>query len=75
MKDFLKLVFISILIATPVAWYFVSAWLSSFAFHVDMPWWAYGVAGILAILMAFATVSYQSLKAAMVNPVKSLKSE
>ena len=74
-KDFLKLVFISILIATPVAWYFVSAWLSSFAFHVDMPWWAYGVAGILAIFMAFATVSYQSLKAAMVNRVKSLKSE
>ena len=74
-KDFLKLVLVALVIAAPVAWYFLDGWLQTYAYHIEMPWWIFGVAGLLAILMAFLTVSYQSIKAAVVNPVKSLRSE
>ena len=74
-KDFLKLVLVALVIAAPVAWYFLDGWLQSYAYHIAMPWWIFGVAGLLAILVAFLTVSYQSIKAAVVNPVKSLRSE
>ncbi|WP_373511982.1 ABC transporter permease, partial [Persicitalea sp.] len=53
----------------------LDGWLQSYAYHIAMPWWIFGVAGLLAILVAFLTVSYQSIKAAVVNPVKSLRSE
>jgi putative ABC transport system permease protein len=74
-KDFLKLVLVALVIATPVAWYFLDGWLQSYAYHIALPWWIFGVAGLLAIVVAFLTVSYQSIKAAVVNPVKSLRSE
>ena len=74
-KDFLKLVFIAMLIASPLAWYFMDQWLQDFAYRTHIGWWVFGVAGFLAFLIAFITVSSQSIKAATDNPVKSLRSE
>jgi putative ABC transport system permease protein len=74
-KDFLVLVLVAILIASPIAWYAMSQWLSDFAYRIDMPWWAFGLAGLLAVGIALLTVSFQSIKAALMNPVKSLRSE
>ena len=74
-KDFLKLVFISFLIASPVAWYAVNQWLQNFAYRIDVRWWVFPLAGIIAILVALLTVSFQAIKAAIANPVKSLRTE
>ncbi len=74
-KDFLKLVAIAIVIACPVAWYFMQKWLAGFAYRVDVPWWMFAAAGGAAIVIAFLTVGFQSVKAALANPVKSLRSE
>ncbi|WP_266368344.1 ABC transporter permease [Tellurirhabdus rosea] len=74
-KDFLKLVGISIVIATPLAWYAMSRWLQDFAYKSDLPWWVFALAGVVAVAIAFLTVSYQSLKAALTNPVTSLRAE
>jgi putative ABC transport system permease protein len=74
-KDFLKLVLIAILIASPIAWYAMNKWLQGFAYKIDIPLWVFLVAGGLAILIAFITVSFQSIKAALMNPVKSLRTE
>jgi putative ABC transport system permease protein len=74
-KDFLKLVIISIVIATPIAWYVMDNWLNDFAHRIDIGWWVFAVAGLSALLIAMLTVSYQAIKAAMTNPVKSLRSE
>jgi putative ABC transport system permease protein len=73
--DFLKLVLIAIVIATPIAWYSMNHWLSDFAYRIDIAWWMFALAGLLAIGIALFTVSFQSIKAALVNPVKSLRSE
>ncbi|WP_413667764.1 ABC transporter permease [Mucilaginibacter sp. Mucisp86] len=74
-KDLMKLVLIATLIASPLAWYGMSKWLQSFAYRVDINWWIFAVAGILAVIIAFVTVSVQSIRAANANPAKSLKSE
>ena len=74
-KDFLQLVIVSLLIATPVAWYFMSKWLQDFSYHIEMKWWVFGLAGLMAIIVSLITVSFQAIKAAMANPVKSLRSE
>ncbi|MFK7774145.1 MAG: FtsX-like permease family protein [Saprospiraceae bacterium] len=74
-KDFLKLVFIALVIATPVAWYVMNNWLQDFAYRVEIQWWVFALAGIVSIVVAFITVSSQSLKAALTNPVDSLKNE
>jgi putative ABC transport system permease protein len=74
-KDLMKLVVIATLIASPLAWYGMSKWLQSFAYRVDINWWIFAVAGILAVIIAFVTVSVQSIRAANANPAKSLKSE
>jgi putative ABC transport system permease protein len=74
-RDFIKLVLISILFGSPVAWYAMNAWLADFAFHITISWWMFVAAGFLAIGIALLTVSFQSIKAALMNPVKSLKSE
>ncbi|MFD2571014.1 ABC transporter permease [Spirosoma soli] len=74
-KDFLKLVVIAILIASPIAWYAMSQWLEDFAYKIDIEWWVFALAGLLAISIALLTVSFQSVKAALMNPVKSLRSE
>ena len=74
-KDFVKLVLIAFVIASPVAWYFMNRWLQDFAFRVDIAWWVFGLAGMLALAIALLTVSYQAIKAALTNPVKSLRAE
>ena len=74
-KDFLKLVVMAILIAVPVGWYAMNRWLQDFAYRIDLAWWMFALAGALAIAIALLTVSFQSIKAALVNPVKSLRSE
>ncbi|MCF0061022.1 ABC transporter permease [Dyadobacter chenwenxiniae] len=74
-KDFLKLVVASILIATPVAWWAVSTWLKDFAYRIDIEWWIFALAGALSVVVALLTISFQSIKAALTNPVKSLRSE
>jgi putative ABC transport system permease protein len=74
-KDFIKLVCIAIVISSPLAWYAMNKWLQDFAYRVDFKWWVIAIAGGGAILIAFITVSFQSIKAAIANPVKSLRSE
>ncbi len=73
--DFLKLVSIAILIASPLAWYAMNEWLQDFAYHIQMEWWMIALAGTLATTIALTTVSFQSIKAALMNPVQSLKVE
>ncbi|WP_158861507.1 ABC transporter permease [Lunatibacter salilacus] len=73
--DFIKLVFAAIVIATPVTWYVMNRWLEDFAYKIDIAWWIYPLAGIVAIVVAMTTISSQAFRAAMVDPVKSLKSE
>jgi putative ABC transport system permease protein len=74
-KDFLKLVVIALVVASPIAWYFMKNWLDNFAYRIDLEWWVFAVAGFLAVGVAFLTVSFQSVRAALANPVKSLRSE
>ncbi|HMQ47667.1 MAG TPA: ABC transporter permease [Saprospiraceae bacterium] len=74
-KEVLLLVAGSLLLAGPLAYYFVERWLQDFAYRVDIQWWVFALAGVLAIGVAFLTVSFQSVKAALANPVESLKSE
>jgi putative ABC transport system permease protein len=74
-KDFLKLVILSIIIATPVAWWLMNKWLLDFAYHIQITWKAFAVAGCISVLIALLTVSFQAIKAALANPVKSLRSE
>jgi putative ABC transport system permease protein len=73
--DFLKLVFIASVIAFPFAWYFMNNWLQDFAYRINISWWIFAVAGIVALLIALITVSIQAIRAAMMNPVKSLRTE
>ena len=74
-SDFLKLVLIAIVIACPVAWWGLNKWLEDFAYRIDIGWWVFGLTGALALLIALATVGFQSVKAAIANPVKSLRAE
>ncbi|MGF7038378.1 ABC transporter permease [Mucilaginibacter lappiensis] len=74
-KDFIKLVFIAIVVATPIAWYAMNNWLDAFAYRIPIHWTVFVLAAGIAIVIAFATISFQSIKAAMANPVKSLRSE
>ncbi len=73
--DFVKLVAIAALIAFPISWYFLKGWLEEYAYRIEMQWWYFLVAGIAALLIALITVSFQAIKAALMNPVRSLKSE
>ncbi|MBA4850866.1 ABC transporter permease [Emticicia sp. BO119] len=73
--DFLKLVFVALFVAMPVAYYFMAQWLQDFAYRVSIEWWIFAATGAVAILIAIMTISYQAIKAAFMNPVKSLKSE
>jgi len=73
--DFLKLVGIAILISLPLGWYVMNKWLEDFTYRINIPWWVFLLAAFLAVLISVLTVSYQSIKAAIVNPVKSLRSE
>ncbi|HEV7378787.1 MAG TPA: FtsX-like permease family protein, partial [Dyadobacter sp.] len=74
-SDFIKLVVIAILIATPVAWYVMNEWLNGFAYRVEISFWVFLLAGLIAFLIVALTISYQSVKSALMNPISSLKSE
>jgi putative ABC transport system permease protein len=74
-KGFVGLVFLSLLIASPVAWWLTHNWLQDFAYRRPVAWWVFPLAGAGAILIALITVSFQSIRAAMANPIKNLRSE
>lgn len=74
-KDFLLLVGVAILIASPIAWLAMHRWLNAFAYRVDLGWWVFVVGGMAVLLMALITISFQSIKAAVSNPIKSLRNE
>jgi predicted permease len=74
-REFVKLMGIAFVAATPLAWYFAEQWLGKFAYRTDMAWWIFALAGGLALLIALLTVSFHSIRAALANPVKSLRSE
>jgi putative ABC transport system permease protein len=74
-KDFLKLVIIALLIAMPLAWLAANKWLQNYPYRITLSWWMFAVAGLLVVFIALATVSLQAIKAAIANPVKSLRTE
>ena len=73
--DFLRLILIAFLIAAPVSWFFMNRWLQDFAYKTNLAWWIFAGSGVAAILIAFATISFQAIKAAVANPVNSLRTE
>ena len=74
-RDFIKLVLVAFVLAAPLAYYFMDQWLSNFAYRIDMSWTIFLLAGLAALLIAWLTVSYQSIRAALANPVVALRSE
>ena len=74
-KNFIKLVLVAIVIASPIAWYAMNKWLQDFTYRIDIQWYLFVLAGLVTIIIAFVTVSFQSIKAAAGTPVKSLRSE
>jgi putative ABC transport system permease protein len=74
-KDFLILVIIALLIASPVAWYFMNKWLLDYAYRINISWWVFAITGIVTVFIAFITISFQAVKVAVSNPVNSLRSE
>jgi len=74
-KEFIILIAIAFAIATPIAWYYMHQWLQAYAYRISISWWLLAAAGLAAIIIALATISFQAIKAAMANPVKSLRSE
>ena len=74
-KDFIKLVLIALILAFPLAWWVMHQWLMDFVYRTQISWWIFATAGSVALLVALITVSYQAIKAAVANPVKSLKTE
>ncbi|MGA0559795.1 ABC transporter permease [Larkinella sp. VNQ87] len=74
-RDFVRLVLISFLLAAPIAWYFLSDWLKQYEYRTDIAWWVFGLSGLGATVITLLTVSFQAIKAALTNPVKSLRSE
>lgn len=74
-KDFIKLLAIAMLLASPVAWYFLNSWLQAYPYRVDVYWWIFPIATVLMLVITLATLSFKTIKAALTNPVKSLRSE
>ena len=74
-KEFMALVILSLVIASPLAYFFMDKWLQNFAYRIDIQWTVFALAGVVAVTVAFLTVSFQSIRAALANPVKSLRSE
>lgn len=74
-RDFIRLVLIGIVVASPLAYYFMQQWLANFAFRIDLQWWMFAAAGVAAVAVALLTVGFQSMRAALADPVKSLRSE
>lgn len=74
-KEFIVLIVIAFAIATPVAWYYMHQWLQAYAYRINISWWLVAAGGLTAMIIALATISFQAIKAATANPVKSLRSE
>jgi putative ABC transport system permease protein len=74
-KNFLKLILIAIVIATPIAYYLMDKWLQDFAYRTNIEWWIFVASGIIISVIALLTISYQAIKSALMNPVESLKTE
>ena len=74
-KDYLKLVLFAFILALPFSWYYMNDWLNDFAYRIDMEWWMFAISGVAALVIAFLTISFQSARAAMANPIESLKTE
>jgi len=74
-KDFLVLVIVAFFIATPISWWAMNQWLQAFAYKITLTWWMFGLSGLIVVFIALFTVSFQAIKAAVANPVKSLKAE
>jgi putative ABC transport system permease protein len=74
-KNFVKLIGIGFIIAVPLTYYAVTKWLQNFAYQIEVHWWVFALSGLLVLLIALLTISYQSIKAALANPIKSLRSE
>ena len=74
-KEFIVLISIAFLIAAPIAWYFMHNWLQDYAFRIDISWWIFVAGGLVSIIVALVTVGYRAIRAAVVNPVTSLRSE
>ena len=73
--DFVRVIVIALLIASPFAWYFMNNWLQDFAYKIDLPWWVFAFSGALALGIAFITMGFKAISAARANPVKSLRTE
>jgi len=73
--DFVKLVMLAFMIATPIAWWFMNQWLQDFAFRIDLNWLIFVVTGLVALVVALITLSFQAIKAAIANPINALRSE
>ena len=74
-KDFLKLVLVALVVASPIAWYFMHQWLQNFAYRINISWWVFALAGLFAVIIALTTISFQAVRAALANPVKNLRTE
>jgi ABC-type antimicrobial peptide transport system permease subunit len=74
-KEFVILIAIAFVIASPVAWYFMNNWLQDYVYRINISWWTFLLGGSFAIVIALATISFQAIKAAIANPVKSLRTE
>lgn len=74
-KDFIKLVCLSIVIATPIAWWAMHSWLADFSYRIELEWWVFGISGLIALLIAVLTISGQALRAALAKPIQSLRNE
>jgi putative ABC transport system permease protein len=74
-KEFVKLVLIALVIASPIAWFVMNKWLEDFAYRTSIGWWVFAATGVTALVIALITVSFQAVKAALTNPVKNLRTE
>jgi putative ABC transport system permease protein len=74
-KDFVRLVILAFLIAAPIAWWLMNKWLQDYAYRINIEWWVFGLSGAAIIFIALLTVCFQAIKAAVANPVKSLRTE
>ena len=74
-KDFLKLVAVGIIIASPIAWWAMHSWLENFAYHINISWIVFAITTIVALFISLFTISFQAIRAAVANPVKSLRTE
>uniref|UniRef100_F4C8Q0 ABC3 transporter permease C-terminal domain-containing protein n=1 Tax=Sphingobacterium sp. (strain 21) TaxID=743722 RepID=F4C8Q0_SPHS2 len=73
--DFVKLIALALVVAVPITWYAMNNWLQNYALHIQIPWWVFGLVGLFAVGITILTLSYQTVKAAWMNPVESLKKE